>query len=161
MIGDEAKFIDFETGTFGFCLVDLVVFRLNFSRCWCSNRIPEEIVGKMERVYRAELVEKMPQFSDDLFYERAFITSCAIVLIYRIWSEEAFSRKVMNGLASNRQRIVYALKSFSEVIKQFNQMKHLGECMQALSDRLNELWKCEELPYYRVFQSSDANQEML
>ena len=77
-VGDDRKLFDFEFGEFRHALRDGIYGRVCFPTWYHINRVPNDVVEKMEMAYRAELVKGCPQAADDTLF---FSISCRSVCL--------------------------------------------------------------------------------
>lgn len=152
----EMRLIDFEFGHYSHALRDGVYGRIFFPTCWCCNRIPEDLVRRMEQVYRAELGRTCPAARDDQRFNTALGTMCAFWLLGTLgWQlEGALEDDHTWGIATVRSRIVSRLKIFSELSASFGLFPALASTAESLRESLSKRWQeTELLLLYPAFRS--------
>ena len=152
--GSELRLIDFETGFFSHALLDAVFGRMMFPSCWCSKRLPENIVLKMENVYREILIQKCPAAADDKTFNRALVYACGWWLIDTLLDlKQVWHKDEDFGVSTIRQRILARSKTFIAVSQEFNLLPGLRGTSSQLLDLLNQVWSdVPDLPLYPAFE---------
>ena len=152
---EELRLIDFEFGHFGHALIDAMYGRMMFPTCWCANRLPSAVVEEMERLYRAELVQRCPEAQENKVFEKALVTICGFWLLSALtWHYE----KVLEGdqdwgIASLRQCILARLEAFITTSEQFAHLPAVHGTAGRLLDVLYKRWTdVSPLPLYPAFQ---------
>jgi hypothetical protein len=149
--GGALHLIDFEFGGFGHALTDAAYGRMLFPSCWCANRLPPDLVSRMETVYRAELVTGCPEAEDDRIFEGALAHVCAFWLLSTLTRHLA---KVMNedrpwGISTVRQRVLGRLDAFITAGEEFRRLPALRGMAYRLRQRLLQAWpETGSLPMY-------------
>jgi Phosphotransferase enzyme family len=150
------QLIDFEFGHFGHALRDGVYGRMLFPTCWCANQIPEMLVGRMEQVYRAELMRTCLAAHDDRTFETALVTMCGYWLIVTLaWLlERVLDEDYTWGIATVRPRILARLQAFIATSATYNQLPAFRSTANALLESLDKRWPdTQPLPVYPSFRS--------
>lgn len=158
-MGNTYRFIDFEWGHFGHALLDAVYPRMMWPSCWCANRLPDEIITRMESNYRAKLIEGCPQAKEDAVWELGLVQMCAITLLNRLaWDlEQALQEDRKRGIASIRQRTVAQLESFIKTSESFHKLPALCGIASQLYSLLQTRWAdWVPLPLYPAFDQTSA-----
>ena len=153
--GEDVRLIDFEFGGFGHALMDAAYGRMIQPSCWCANQLPDDIVVRMESVYRAELVKGCPEAQDDRIFEAALAAACGA------WMLNSLSRSLVRalevdttwGIATVRQRMLARLQTFIATSEQFDQLPALRGTANALLDILRTKWPdTPPMPPYPAFR---------
>ena len=154
--GEELRLIDFEFGGFGHALMDATYGRMLFPSCWCANRVPRDVVSRMERAYRAELVKGCTGAQEDELFESALTDVCGF------WMLSSLSRHLANaieadrtwGIATMRQRVLARLDAFIATAEEFNRRPALRGVAARLLEALREAWPdAPPLPLYPAFRN--------
>lgn len=157
--GHELRLIDFEFGGFGHALLDAACGRMQFPSCWCANRLPSDLVSRMETAYRAELVEGCPEAQDDRMFESALVKLCGY------WLLTSLSRHLTNamdadrtwGIATMCQRVLARLEAFAATSEKFDELPALAAMAVRLLERLRQAWPdVSPLPLYPAFNRQSS-----
>jgi hypothetical protein len=151
----QLRLIDFEFGHFGHALRDAAYGRMCFPTCWCANQLPATVVGRMEAVYRAELIAVCTAARDDRSFEAALVRMYGFWLIGILgWHfERALEEDDEWGIASVRSRIITRLEVFLEAATASDQLLGLRETALALREHLSKRWPdTTPLPVYPAFR---------
>ena len=152
--GKEMRLIDFETGIFGHVFLDAVFGRMMFPSCWCSKRLPNEVVKRMENTYREILVQKCPIAEDDRIFETALVHCCGWWLLCTLsdFLEGTLIIDEEFGVSTLRQRILARLEAFIALSQEYGQLSGLRSTSSQLLELLNQSWAdVPELPLYPSF----------
>lgn len=153
--GEELRLIDFEFGGFGHALMDATYGRMLFPSCWCANRLPRDVVSRMETAYRKELVRGCPEAQEDRIFEAALVAICGF------WLLSTLSRHLANameadrtwGIGTMRQRVLARLEAFVATSEEFDALPALRGTASRLQEILHEAWPdTPPLPLYPAFQ---------
>jgi hypothetical protein len=153
-LGDRYRFIDFEWGHFGHALLDAVYPRMIWPSCWCANRLPEEMIARMENSYRAELIQGCPEAQEDAVWETALVHMCGITMLNRLgWDlERGLKEDHKRGIATIRQRILAQLEAFIKTSETFHRLPALRGAASHLFSLLQVRWvETPPLPLYPAF----------
>ena len=156
-MGDHFRLIVLETGRFGHALWDAVYPRMLWPSCWCTNRLPGEVVARMENRYRAELIKNCPQAQEDGVWETALVNMCGLVLITTlVFSlEETLKEDHEWGIATMRQRVLARLETFITTSEEFRRMPALRGAAHQILPLLQKKWaEIPRLPVYPAFQQA-------
>lgn len=151
------RFFDFEFAGFTHAFLAAAYFYLPFPTCWCVNRLPGEMVLKMERAYREELATGCPEALDDAIFYPALLSACAFWTITTLtWGWEGMLEKDNTwGISTLWQRHLLRLSNFAEMSQQHNMFPALGETARLLRDALRERFAdVEEMPLYQPFRKT-------
>ena len=152
--GRELRLIDFEFGGFGHALVDAACGRMLFPSCWCANRLPGDLLSRMETAYRVELVKGCQAAQDDRVYESALVKACGYWLL---WGLSRHLANMMDadrtwGIATIRQRVLARLEAFIATSEEFDELPALRAMATRLLERLRHAWPdVSPLPQYPAF----------
>ena len=154
--GGQLRLIDFEFGGFGHALADAAYGRMLFPSCWCANRVPRDVVSRMERAYRAELVKGCTEAQEDLLFESALTDVCGF------WLLSSLSRHLANaveadgrwGIATMRQRVLARLEAFVATAEEFDRRPALRHVATGSLEALRKTWPdVAPLPLYPAFRN--------
>ena len=153
-LGDRYRLIDFEYSHFGHALLDIVHPRMLWPGCWCANRLPDEMIARLEDRYRAELIQGCPEAEENAVWESALVYMCGITLLNRLsWDlERALKEDPKQGLATIRQRLLSLLEAFIKTSEAFRRLPSLCETASQLLSFLQVRWAdTPPLPLYPAF----------
>ena len=153
--GQELQLIDFETSFFGHSFLDAVFGRMMFPSCWCSQRLPIEVVRQMEKTYRAILIQGCPTVADDKVFETALVHNCGWWLLCTIsdFLSDALIADGDFGISTFRQRILARLEAFIAISQECDLLNGLRGTSEQLLVLLHQRWSdVPELPVYPTFQ---------
>ncbi len=154
-VGEERKLFDFEFGEFRHALRDGIYGRVCFPTWYHINRVPNDVVEKMEMAYRAELAKGCPEAADDMLFFKAVVEACAY---WAIHSRLNFIQKVWKedhkwGISTQRQILLLCFDIFGEVSEEFGHLEALGATVRDIAAKLRKRWvDLEEMPYYPAFR---------
>ena len=154
-VGDERKLFDFEFGGFRHALRDGIYGRVCFPTWYHINRVPNDVVKKMEIAYRTELAKGCPEAADDTLFFRSVVEACAY---WAIHSRLNFIKKVWKedhkwGISTQRQILLLCFDIFGQVSEEFGHLEALGITIRNIAAKLRERWTdLEEMPYYPAFR---------
>ena len=147
--------IDFEFGQMGHALIDIAYGRMIMPTCWCCNRIPQEIVAKMETAHRKLIATQVPQAEDDQVYDAAMAHVCGFWMSNTLnWLLSRADKKDSKwGIATVRPRIMARLEAFIHTAEQTNLLPGFRGTASRLHDTLSKRWAdVEPLPLYPAFR---------
>ncbi len=154
--GQEIRLIDFEVSGFGHALVDAVYPRMSFPSCWCANRVPADLVSRLETCYREELVRGVPEAADDRIFGEAVAAACAFWLLIDLGARLNRAEKYPDGiwgLATLFTRIGAHLEAFARTAQDFDCFPEMGEFSMRFGETLGQAWpEHEHLPEYPAFR---------
>jgi hypothetical protein len=149
------RFFDFEFAGFGHALIDAAYFYLPFPTCWCVNRLPDAMVGRMEEAYRRELAVDCPAAADDAVFLPALARACAFWAVTTLsWTlEKALDEDRKWGISTVRQRHPLRLDNAAQVAERVGTLPAMAETFRALADALRVRWPdTEPMPFYPAFR---------
>ena len=151
--GEELRLIDFEFSGFGHALADAAYGRMLFPSCWCANRIPADLVSRMEAAYRTELVTGCTEAQDDGMFESALTAVCAFWLLSTLCRlPAALEADRTWGIATMRQRVLARLEAFVMTAQEFDRLPAMRGTASRLLELLLEAWPdAAPLPLYPAF----------
>jgi thiamine kinase-like enzyme len=152
--GDQSRLIDFESGRFSHAMIDAACGRMMFPTCWCANRLPRDLVSRMESTYRAELVKGCREAQEDRIFETGLVRACGFwLLINLIWYlEGALKEDQTWGNATMRSRLLARLEAFTTASEAFNQLPAARGTASRLLEVLLIRWPgAEPLAPYPAF----------
>jgi hypothetical protein len=165
---DELQLIDFEWVRPGSSLLDATYFRMNFPTCWCAKALPEEVIVKLEGLYRQTIASKIEASLDDSKYDASYVGACGFWLL----SSMPFAIHIMDkdecwpsgpvpadslwkpeaNLA--RPRFISRLQAFIKVSKEHNMLPHLRQSAEQMLAHAYEKWDdARPLDLYPAFKS--------
>ncbi len=154
---DQLRLIDFEGSRFRHALLEAACFRMSFPTCWCSNRLPEDLVSRLESIYREELSEGIPQAADADLFERSLTEACGA------WVMISFSQLVRHaakedgkwGIAPIRSRVLSRLESFLQLATRVGHLAGLAEVTSQFQDHFRKQWpESTSLPLFPAFRGT-------
>ncbi|RYX82823.1 aminoglycoside phosphotransferase family protein [bacterium] len=150
------RLLDFELSQFGLALWDGAYVRSHFPTCWCVNRIPQQMVEKVEAIYRTELTRGCPQAADDKQFGMANVAGCACALFLTIrWGMPGLLEQDDEwGIATNRQRVLVRLDALARATERWQCFPVLGASARQLEAVLKAAWlpEMEEMRLYPAFR---------
>jgi hypothetical protein len=157
--GAELRLIDFEFGGFGHALMDGAYGRMMFPTCWCANRLPDEVVVKMEAAHRTALINGCPEAQDDRLFDAALVRVCGywlLTTLVRSLSRASEEDRTW-GIATLRQRVVARLEAFRAMSNASDQLPALHDAATRLLDVLRRSWPdVPALPLYPAFRQTQT-----
>ena len=157
--GETLRLIDFEFGGFGHALMDGAYGRMLFPTCWCANRLPADLVSRMEAAYRKHLAEGCPVAQDDRLFEAALARVCGYWLLATLSRSlaRAIDADSRWGIATIRQRLLARLEAFITTAEESGQLPGLRATAVQLLDVLRKRWPdTPSLPLYPAFNVDSA-----
>jgi len=167
--GEKMRLIDFEYGDIGLALIDGVYLRMSMPSCWCSKNTPDNIIIKMETLYRNELKKKIETANVDNLYYRAKVYACAYWIIHNAnrWLDEFLEQEWIcpsGPLASDskwdpttnafRPRMLSRLQSFIVHASRLGYLPVFTVACQALLHYLKQQWpQTSFMGFFPVFES--------
>jgi hypothetical protein len=173
--GNEIRLIDFEFGDYGHALLDGTYLRMSMPSCWCSKAVPDNVLHRMEAIYRDELKSRLNLVADDSIYNKQLAYACAywiiralqslheIKLIDNEWicpsspvdSESKWEPK-KNAF---RPRILSRLAAFITCAKSTGNLPQLCKASTHLLSHLKKIWpEAQSMDVFPVFKpSSEEN----
>lgn len=169
---DGVQLLDYEFGTYGHGLLDVVSARLGFPHTMKMQSVPLETVQKLERAYQRELAQMIPQVTDSTFFEQALVNACAHWALSR-WAGawiHYFKERFETGdeMLANKQlkistdeaqfarsRIMTLYQSFIQFAQLSNHQLPIAETLQSFTDVLQQEWpELEVMPVYPALRGS-------
>lgn len=133
----NAWLIDYEFSAPGHVLLDAVYWRIGFPTCWCAGSVPENVADRIEKVYRRELADVLPEAADD----RAFSYEMAIATIARLLNslhslKRALEKDETWGIATMRSRILWYLQATIAACDRAGYFRKISQAAQTCLDTL-------------------------
>ncbi|MDX1924089.1 MAG: hypothetical protein SFT91_02530 [Rickettsiaceae bacterium] len=165
---DELQLIDFEWVRPGSSLLDATYFRMNFPTCWCAKVLPEEVIVKLEALYRQTIASKIEASLDDSKYNKNYVAACGFWLLSSMpfglrimdkdecWSSGPVSADSLWKPEANlaRPRFISRLQAFIKVSKAHNMLPHLRQSAEQMLAHAYEKWDdVRPLDLYPAFQN--------
>lgn len=154
LVDGKLRLIDFEGGQYRHALLDGVYGRMLFPTCWCVAGLPEELPGRMERAYRAELARGCPEALDDGIFACAVCAACVFwvldwchaVPLARLITQDLEQPESFKQwqLATGRQRIFTRLRIAAETAEELGRFEALGTTFSAMCVKLRTLWPASD-----------------
>ncbi|MEM7128374.1 MAG: phosphotransferase [Chloroflexota bacterium] len=148
------RIIDFECGGMGHALIDILYARIPFPSCWCCNRIPSDLVRKMEEAYRTALSKTCVAARDEGRFYKELTMLCGYLMLhmFQFDVENLLEEDEAWGIATIRSRVLSRLDAFVEASNEFGHLPALQMLATQLTGRLRAQWpESEPLPLYPVF----------
>jgi hypothetical protein len=149
------RFFDFEFAGFRHALLDAAYFFLPYPTCWCVNRLPEEMVTRMETAYRREAVVGIPEVGEDTIYLPALAAARAYWTLATVsWGwQNTLEKDGKWGISTVRQRHLLRLGNLAKNPGAFSA---LGDVAGRLAEALRARWpETEEMPLYPPFRTEE------
>ena len=142
-VGDERKLFDFEFGEFRHALRDGIYGRVCFPTWYHINRMPNDVVEKMEIAYRAELAKGCPEAADDTLFFVSVVEACAYWAIHsrlnfieKVWKEDT------NGESQPSVRFSCCVLIYlGQASEGFGHLEALGATVRDIAAKLRERWR--------------------
>ncbi len=153
--GETVRLIDFGRGRFDHVLLDALYPRMMFPSCWCANRLPDDVIMRVETAYRTELAQQCPQAQEDRLFSKAMVEGCAYWLIETLdWQlRNALPTDKPWGISTFRARILARLEAFVAVAEEFGHLPAMRGTASRLIELLMKRWpETEILPLYPAFR---------
>ena len=160
-VNSKIMLVDFEFGRFGHALVDNAVYlRMLFPSCLCVNRIPDEIVQKVEEAYRLELMKGCPAVADDTQFYQGIVEACAwwaFQMLARHLSDMLEQDRLMKWnmatMATERQCLLTRFDILVKATEEFGYLPAVGATACEVVATLSRLWsEVGEMAYYPAFR---------
>ena len=161
-VGGERKLFGFEFGEFRHALRDGIYGRVCFPTWYHINRVPDDVVQKMEMAYRAELAKGCSEAADDTLFFRSVVEACAYWAIHSRFNfiEKVWEEDHKWGISTQRQILLLCFDIFGQVSEEFGHLEALGVTIRDIAAKLRERWVgLEEMPYYPAFRWHNEHQE--
>ena len=136
-------------------LIDAVYGRMTFPTCWCANRLPADLIGRLESDYRQRLAQRHAAAQDDSLFDQSLVDACALWLFVTLdWQlRNAVGDNSEWGLATFRPRVLTRLGAFLEVAGDNGRYPAICTIATRLLDHLTAQWpEVEPLPLYPAFR---------
>lgn len=160
--------IDFEFCSVRSALLDGTYLRMSMPTCWCAKSIPEEVVERLEVMYREELTKKIPAAKNDEDYQTAYIHACAFWVLGTVlyienlmdtdkqWKSPLVSEKSLWNPDTNmmRPRVLSRLQSFIKVSKKYDKLFYIRSMVEQMLESLRVRWPdAKPMDVYPAFSS--------
>lgn len=151
----KLRLLDFEEAEFCLCLVDGVYGRSPFPSCWCVNRLPLNIMRRMETAYRAELTKGIPQAADDKLFYQGVVAACTFWFLQRLewWPLTRILRQDQQlTISTARQELLLRTQMLANTIAEFGNFPAIEATVNQMWAKLQTLWpETVEIPFYPAF----------
>lgn len=173
-VDGAVQLIDYEFGTYGHGLLDVVSARLGFPQTDEVRTVPPEFARQLEQAYQQELVQFVPQAGDDMFFAHTLVDACAHWALSRwigmwrhyfkerlaIGEEHAANMKMaLTAEAAQRRRaeVMTLYQSFIHFARETNHQLIIAETLDSYVDVLKKEWPdLEAMPTYPGLQGISA-----
>ena len=151
--GDTLRLIDFEFGHYGHALRDALYTRIPFPTCWCSKRVPSELVKELEDQYRRIFGVVCPAILDDAVFNAEVATVAGSWAINCLESvNELMEQDWQWGIMGRRGRILARLETFVAAADTAKQWPALRDNCARIHAALLQHWPGEMgQPLYPAF----------
>lgn len=158
LLGEEMRHFGFEVAGFRHALLDGVYPLAPFPTCWCTNRLPQALVQRLQLAYRLELAVRLPEAEDAEAFARLSVEAAAYWLL-RSAADGLFARaRRANetwGIATIRQRCLHRLGTVATLAAEHGHLPALGAFAARLHHRLRALWPdVPEMPLYPALRNA-------
>jgi|GEM_PF-1909659 len=149
----KPRLFDFGASGFRHALVEGMPARFTWG---CMMQIPKRIKPLMDAPYKAQLMKKHPEITDEVF-KRAMIEAGARWHIFHVVHRlpDALSGDRQRGLTTLRQQTFAWLMAFADLYEELDCLQALGVSARRIVERLRNLWSVDvcALPYYPAFRN--------
>lgn len=165
---DELQLIDFEWVRPGSSLLYATYFRMNSPTFWCTKALPEEVIVKLEGLYRQTIASKIRACLDEGKYDASYVGACGFWLLSSMpfglhimdkdecWSSGPVPTDSLWKPEANlaRPRFISRLQAFIKVSKEHNMLPHLRKTSEQMLAHAYEKWDdARPLDLYPAFQN--------
>lgn len=166
----DLQLIDFEWASIGNALLDGTYLRMCMPTCWCAKAIPEEIIIRLETIYREELKRSIPAAVDDLAYSKAYTEACGFWILQQtlpfLESTLEKDRVGPSGLVPEnslwdvgenwvRPRVLSRLQAFIHIGYSNDLLPHLRLMAENILLQIKKIWRdVNHLEFYAAFLTS-------
>jgi len=154
---------DFEGAGFAHALLDAAYLRLALPTCWCVARLPDELPGRLEALYRSAVVRGCPAAADGETFRSAMLAACAAWLV---WATNRMvprlrEQDVVSGPATGRRQVISRLRMFAAMATDAGRIECLGGLADRFAAALERAWPAEAtgLPLYPAFAGKTPHAE--
>ena len=155
-VNSKIVLLDFEFGRFGHALTDNAAYlRMLFPGCWCVNRIPDEIVEKIEEGYQSELMKGCPQAQNNAQFYQGIVEACAYWAFHTLaWHmPDILEQDPKWNMATQRQCLLTRFDILAEATEEFDHLPGVGATAREVAAMLRQLWPdVGEMAYYPAFR---------
>jgi len=153
---NDLCFFDFEHASFQHALLDAAYFCMPFPTCWCVNRVPDDLVGRMIDTYRRALSPGCPTAADDDVFYPALTQACVFWLISTLsWHfESALKEDSEWGISTIRQRHLLRLTNTIRLLKRTGEYQGIRDTASHILTYLQAEWPEVEMPLYPALRAS-------
>lgn len=156
MTAGGVKLLDFEFGRFGHALLDGVYIQGHFPTC-SINRLPPDLLPRMEALYRTALVPGCPAAGDDRLFYAGVVEACAhwAIMVCSWYPDAALQdQPVSPGEATVRQLILLPLEIAARLASEHAHLEALGQAFSLFHAALRARWPdTVELALYPAFRT--------
>ncbi|MBI5448279.1 MAG: phosphotransferase [Gammaproteobacteria bacterium] len=173
--GNEIRLIDFEFGDYGHALIDGVYLRMSMPSCWCSKAVPDNVLQRMEAIYRDELKQRLDLAADDSFYNKQLVYACAYWIIRALQSLHKINLIDNEWICPSgpvdpdstwvpkenafRPRILSRLATFIACAKSTGHLPQLCKASTQLLSHLKKIWpEAQNIDVFPVFSKENVNE---
>ncbi len=151
---NELLLIDFEWGFMRNALLDGTYLRMSMPNCWIEENagtIPEDSIESLEKLYRQELMKKIPAAQNDEMFNCAYVHACAYWMLKSALIVHHILNQDKEILA--RARVLSDLQTFVAVSKKYEHLPHLRTMVEQILKELSIRWpKDKPLDMFPAFQ---------
>ncbi len=151
----KLRLLDFEEAGFGLCFADGVYIRSPFPSCWCVNRLPLDIMRRMETTYHAALVKGIPQAADDKLFYKGVVAACTFWFLQRLewWPLiRILGQDQQLTISTARQELLLRTEMLANTIAEFGNFPALEATVNQMWTKLQTLWpETVNIPFYPAF----------
>ena len=154
LLSGQPRFFDLEFGGMRHALLDASYLWVPFPTCWCVNRLPIDLVPRLETIYQTELARTCPPAGDDAAFNRALVAACAYWTIVTLgWDlTKSLAEDFQWGIAGIRPRHLLRLETLAQLSDRTGHFPAIGATAHALGERLRERWPDVVMPLYPPFR---------
>lgn len=151
---DKLLLIDFEMTSIESALIDATHPRMGFPNAGFAGAIPNDVLDRVETLYRKELAIRIPEASDEKAYSGAYASACVMHIIKQ---DLAYLGRFIDhdeewGISSVWPRVISHFEVVIDVTKNQASLQATHEVVCLLLERLKDRWgDAKPLPYYPAF----------
>jgi hypothetical protein len=157
------RFLDFESAAVYSAFLDAAYLRMPFGTCWCVFRLPADLAGLAESVYRDEVTCMHPELADDAIWlpgvRRAVAAWTLWTMTWLLPRALAGDEPMAPGFVSpsRRQLMRHRWQVLAAELESPGDLPAIAEmCRRLLA--ATERWQAAELPLYPAFRTrADAS----
>lgn len=139
----RVRFFDFEFSRVRPAMVDAAYLVVPFPTCWCVAQLPASMTEQLESTYRTSFARHVPEAREDARWGAAITAGSAAWMLSEICRRMPLLMENDRdwGLSTWRQRLLYRLPAFVELVERHGQRRALGELAGMVHRQLATEWE--------------------